>query len=586
MTKSLLLFAGSCLAAGTMLTSCIDDKYDLSNADTTTRLEIKDLTIPVNIDPVTLGSVIKIDEGSKIQVVNIGGREFYALKETGSFNSESIDVAGVSAQATPISPVIETLDKLINPYSQKRKFPEIQASYKMVEMGNTFSYNAVSIDDAIVSIKSVSCDPFEFEITLNVTDNDRIIQRMSMTDMVIQAPAGLNAVPSIGKYESSTGIWTIPEIVVDDHFAKAKLTATGVNFDVAGAKILPDRTLDFHSQFIVKEGYVNILASRIAMPDQIVFNLSFTLDDFTLRTFTGEVKYDIEGVDIAPVQISDIPDFLQNKETNLDIANPQIYIGVNNPVADVPLTCTTSLRLEAERTGLPTLKYDSDIISIGSNYGVSGPYNFALSPDKDKNTVPAEFEQNLQNVAYPGLGQLLTTPANWTEHGLPDRIKIELLNPQVPVQPVNDFAVPCTFSSVDGRYELLAPLALNDGSKIIYTDTRTGWADDDLDKMTITRLELTADAINNTPLSATLQVEALDTEGRSIAKIESNKLTAGAGQSQLLTFVLTGEIRNLDGIRFITVLEGADPNTNLSPEQTVQLANIRAVVSGYYQKKF
>lgn len=46
----------SCLTAvltAVVTTGCVDDSYDLSDIDTTTRIEVKDLTIPVNIDAIT-----------------------------------------------------------------------------------------------------------------------------------------------------------------------------------------------------------------------------------------------------------------------------------------------------------------------------------------------------------------------------------------------------------------------------------------------------------------------------------------------------------------------------------------------------
>lgn len=49
------------LSAGTLaaiaLTACVDDKYDLSDIDTTVQVEVNDLTLPVNIDPFTMSSI-------------------------------------------------------------------------------------------------------------------------------------------------------------------------------------------------------------------------------------------------------------------------------------------------------------------------------------------------------------------------------------------------------------------------------------------------------------------------------------------------------------------------------------------------
>ena len=90
------------LAALSLLTGCIDDSYDLSDVDTTTRVNINDLVLPVNIDPVTLGDVISIDPDSKIQTVSIGGKEFYALVQKGDFNSEPVAISGVAARQPSI----------------------------------------------------------------------------------------------------------------------------------------------------------------------------------------------------------------------------------------------------------------------------------------------------------------------------------------------------------------------------------------------------------------------------------------------------------------------------------------------------
>ncbi len=131
----------------------------------------------------------------------------------------------------------------------------------------------------------------------------------------------------------------------------------------------------------------------------------------------------------------------------------------------------------------------------------------------------------------------------------------------------------------------MAPLALNDGSHIIYSEVRDGWNDDEVDAITITRLELTAHAVNNCPVSIQLTAYALDKDGNQIdAKVESNTLAANAETD--LVIALTGEVHHLDGIRFVAVLESGSTGEVLSPEQTLSLENIRAKITGYYEKEF
>ncbi len=60
-----LLAVGS--AAVVMLGACVDDNYSLDDIDTTTRITVDNLTLPVNIDAVTLADVITYDDDSRIK---------------------------------------------------------------------------------------------------------------------------------------------------------------------------------------------------------------------------------------------------------------------------------------------------------------------------------------------------------------------------------------------------------------------------------------------------------------------------------------------------------------------------------------
>lgn len=584
MIKSLLkvsLFVGT----GLLLTGCIDDNYDLSNADTTTRVNVNDLVLPVNIDPVRLGDVMTFDDDSKIQSVTIDGKEFYALVQSGEFSSDPINIEGVTASPTPIDPTRETLRRLISPDGGRSRAPMGEFVYPLTEIGNYFSYNAVDIDNSIVSLRRITTAPFEFRLNLLVEDPNGTIGSMSFTNMVIRSPKGLDAKPSVGTYDAATGLWRIPRVDVERNHADISLLATGVDMVTAGVSIRPDRTLDFNSEFHIQSGYIDIKPLSLNFPDEVQFVISYGLSDFEVRTFDGDIRYTLDGIDIDPVSLTDIPDFLDGDETDIEIANPQIYLQLNNPVAGVPLRIESGLCLTARRDGLPDLAYRLDSpIHIGYDKGENGPYNFVISPSDEGLSIPSEFAGGITWQAFSSLGSLLTTPADWSVKGLPDYIDISLPGAGVPTQTVRGFALPHRLPAARGLYELMAPLALNDGSKIIYTDVRDGWSDDDIDHLTITTLSLTAHAVNQCPVSVQLTVYPIDSEGNWIdAKVESNTLQPNSETE--LKIELTGEVRHLDGIRIVAVLEGSADNKPLAPDQTLTLTDIRAKVSGYYEKE-
>lgn len=87
-------------AAAAALTGCVQDDYDLSDVDTMARFTARELVLPVNLDPVTLNSVIEINEGSRIQIVD--GQ--YALLENGDFHSAEISINAVHLAAPRIAP--------------------------------------------------------------------------------------------------------------------------------------------------------------------------------------------------------------------------------------------------------------------------------------------------------------------------------------------------------------------------------------------------------------------------------------------------------------------------------------------------
>ena len=85
-----------CVAA--LSSSCIDDDYDLANIDSNVRVEVKDLTVPVNIDKVTLKSIFSLGEDSKVKEIN----GVYAVVESGEFNSSPVHINDFTIHSTTI----------------------------------------------------------------------------------------------------------------------------------------------------------------------------------------------------------------------------------------------------------------------------------------------------------------------------------------------------------------------------------------------------------------------------------------------------------------------------------------------------
>lgn len=566
-------------------TSCIDDSYDLSDIDTTSRLQVNDLTIPVNIDEVTLGDIITFNENSKIKPITIDGSEFYALSQSGDFSSEGIYIEKVSAKA----PTLPTVSKTLN-LSPLSRAVTGTLNYPINEMGNDFSYSATGIDTSIDALTSAEIEPLDFSLTFNAPEIASIAQKITLKDINIALPLGLTATTNVGSYNAKTGLWVIPSIEVSGTTLKTTLTATGVDMAANGATV-SGGSIKLNSQFRVKSGELIIepKTTITSAPPTINFSIDFTLTDLTVTSMTGRLSYKLDGMSIDPISLSDIPEFLKGEDTNISLTNPQIYLGVNNPVALNNLSYSTGLRLSAMRKGHNDYSCmpDNGPITIGYNNGVTGPYNFVMSPEDNGLSIPAQFANGLQYVKFSGLSSLLATPAGMAPAGLPESINVELVSPQIPLQNVERFTLGRTIDGISGSYELVAPIALTTGAVVVYSDREDGWNDDDIDALTITRLRVSATATNNCPVAATLRAYPIDKNGNRITGVEIKSLEPLAANSanQEIVIEMTGTVTHLDGIIYEATLTGSAAGTPLSPAQTVVLSNIRATVSGYYDKK-
>lgn len=579
------------LVVTALTTGCVDDNYDLSDIDTTTRVNVSDLTIPVNIEAITLSDILDLDADSKIKSVTINGKEFYAFTDEGSFDSKPVHINKISATAPVLNPTTRTLAQ-IAPDIPDSPYGLEEYTYEIVDMGNDFTYNVGQVDNSIIELTEIGVDDIRFTIHLTTHDVQELAESVYFTDLIIELPKGMTAVPSHGNYNPATGIWTIARYDVNDTKADAWIDVTRINLVANGVKIAPDHTLKFSGKFRVSSGMLTIVAKKVGgkpvmLPSTLEFTAAYSLSELAARSFSGVIDYAVKGIDIDPISMSDIPDFLNGDGTVLKIANPQIYLQLNNPVASNSLRYSAWLSLTAvQRDGTTQTEYNpASAVEVGFNHGEAGPYNYVMAPDENNLTIPDGFGEALNFISFPTLSDIMVAPAG-SVAGLPTEIKINVLDPRVPRQSVTDFMLDHDYPGVKGKYNFTAPLALNDGSVITYTETEDGWNDEDVDAITITHLSATVEVTNKLPFDGELTGYPIDVNGHRIPGVEvkSSRIEAGTEGSPV-TIEMTGTITHLDGITFVARLNSANRDP-LTPSATITLKNIRVKVSGYYEKEF
>lgn len=572
------------LSALLLLSGCIDDNYDLSDIDKTTQINVNDLVIPVNIDAIELSQIISLNEDSKIKIITIDGKEVYAVTQTGDFNSDPIEIDGFQADAPVIADTEATFDV------QPTRAAIEPIIYKLVDFNpQKVDFNATNIDASIKDIEAINTEDLPITISLQVK-GEGPDATLSFPYIVMDFLKGLTikSGPNDYTYDAKTGKLTVKNLPVVNNMAEIKLVATAVDFIASNTKLV-GHDFNFRSSIQLSDGEMEVVfkdEDALLNPKPIVFDIHTEVADLVATAFTGVIKYDLEGesLDIDPVVLNDMPDFLSDEKTELLLANPQIYLDLNNPMATFDLGFQTGLQLTAIR-GLEREDYSLDngqLVRVGYNYGVNGPYNYVISPSMPAEPL-AEYNKNLTHVGFKSLSNVLEG------EGLPQSIEIALINPELPEQHVTEFKLFNEVPGVKGKYEFFAPLALKTGensAKIYYTGTEDGWASEDLDKMTITHLEVSADAFSNLPLGADVTIHPIDRSGMKIPNLTVEAAhVPGNAEGQPITLKVSGEIHELAGIIYEAVVT-PDSEEALSPQQTLRLENIKAKVTGFYLTDF
>ena len=557
------------------MASCIDDKYDLDGMDTESEFKLVDLTLPVNVSEVKLDQIIKPDDNSSLKVVEINGREVYAVVQSGDFESQSLKIQDINADIPAISPAYVDF-KLVSVagthnFDLKEVAPQV------------LTYTADNVDDCITGLQAVYMekDPSVLAVEVSLEGGTASGTTYTLSDIEIKMPLGLEVknLAAGYSYNPETGMLTIDRLACPEGKGRISLTVTGMK--MSADTRFENHKLVYNSTIIFQAAKLSVTSNSTSLvPEQLRFGINSSLSALHITSFSGDVQYDLtgEGLDIPSVSLTDLPDFLSQGNTTLRLANPQLYVGVeSNPVAEYGLNFSTGMRLTKIYGQSATGSYEPErrIETSTDKYG-AGPYDFVLSPT-DPKSYPDQFAKNIEHIPFPGMSDVLDGA------GLPDRIEIELLKPEIPTHHVDHFKLQ-EYSALKGHYEFLAPLAFKpEGTVIIYSDTFDDWGSEDLDKLTLNAITVDADALSTLPLDAKLHITPLADE---ISDLKvSDVILKASPDTQHITLGVTGTIRNFKGITIEAIVTPANEDV-IAPDQTITLTNLKAKVSGSYVTDF
>lgn len=557
------------LSAG-LFASCVDDKYDLSDIDTTVRVDVNDLTIPLNLDEILLSDII--EEGDRIKVVN--GE--YAVTQDGRFTSTAVLIDDFTIHARELPSTHLTM-------------PFIPAAAGLAEAGhfdinpnaNSFEFSSSNIPEEITAITDIQ-GVLEFNFSFLLKGITSVARKVQLSDVMLQLPAGLSLTETAGgSYDTATGLMSMPSITITDESYSFRIVANKVNFEILDAKLnTATHSIDVKGDFYVKSGKVIVNRADLigSAPTDLDLSINYSIPDFPLTAFSGRVKYDITGVEISDVDLSDLPDVLSQPGTDITLANPQIYLQVTNPLQPYSLYAQTGLTIKANHGSVSTpYSIDNKSFTIGNNH-TDGLYNFCLAPTDPQNK-PSDYA-GAEFVPFSDLGKVLSGD------GMPQSLSITLDNPCLPDQPVKDLRLGVELGDVTGHYDFIAPIALAEGSKIVYSDILDGWDTEEMEYLTITSLHIKATITSEVPLSIDFKAYPVDDQHHQINNVEIKGAQINATSNpQDVDIYITGTIRDLAGVQFEATAIAAEGEKVLRPGMTIKVSQLRPTVTGYYEKE-
>lgn len=551
-------------------TSCIDNSYDLNkDIDMTVNVGGEHLAIPVGYtEQITLDKIIELDEGDDLQLVN---GEYHLLKSDKiDETNTSVKMVTVNASSNPINSI-----KVIN----DRTYPQPEdVTVEDIESEGSVNTEAHGIDEAVIEIGSLTANTpakltlsFEINKTSSISYSDVTIDKMTITfpDFIKfeEGQSELNGqVLTISNKTLSSSTYTIDLYISKYVFGEKYGDGNKVKEENG------DRIIKIENQKITVKTDVTVHQA------QGTGSLSITptaiLAAMTVSEVNGTIKPDMD-VKPTEVELTNLPDFLQDEEVKLDITNPVFSFKANNPLNE-------EIEMDGIMTGYKNGKV-TKTVKIGSG---NGGVPIKLKPSGNKQQT-ISIVRNEKTVVETGATKVIVPNLNDIIETIPDRISVELK----PAVKTDDYYTVNLGQDyvLNSEYNIDIPLSFGSGLKIVYEETIDDF-DLDLEDVDIKKAIISITADNTIPLKMEIKnenVSALDVNGNKITDINvtvegtitESKDGKSIATSQLninLVSTKEGAISKLDGLFFkVTAVPGQATDVQLLSSQWMQLKDMK-----------
>lgn len=479
--------------------SCVDNKYDLDkDIDMTVNVGGEHLTIPAgSSDTAYLSKIIEVEEGDILQpdattrVYHLTKKDDINVEPT-TVNEVTIDETTTNLSSTEIVNATSVTDE------------EVLAP---VTTSGDFEAKSNNIDEALKELGVLYAKtPVDLSLRIDFTNTG------SLSFTKVKANKLKIVFPDYIVFKDEEGIQG-NELILDGQVLSENGSSYSRTLKVEGYKFGEDTgfgkepvngTLTIDGKISMKG---DVVTSGVSGSGTLSLVPTAVLGEMTINSVRGVIQPKIEA-EATKIELNDLPDFLKDEETRLDITNPVILLIANNPLE-------TPVEVDAVLTPMKNnTQIEGKEVKIGEG---SDKKPIELAPNK-KNLIALSRtgESSIEeatNVKVEDINNLLET--------IPDDIEVKLK----PVVRKKDYYTAKLGWSYEmpSSYEVDVPLSFEQGLNIVYNDSIQDLNKDlnDLDKVGLKNVKVILSVDNAIPLKLQLKAENVQ-----IKDVYGNELSA------------------------------------------------------------
>ena len=556
--------------------SCVDDAYDLSeDIDFTIQVGGSDFAIPGGAtEAIPLSKLLKVNEGDIVKIDPVSG-DYYLLKE-GNPAYSFVKVPAFSFAQPVIDPIVKDLGfSPVSPAMLKSSDITFSADIRPAEFNTDFALNSVSVPAEVKSLSRVNAN---IVLQVKLLYNTPLVRKATLDDVAIYLPSFIisksvdaNHIVHVSNATITPGVPYTVDIEVEG------LNINSEMFNAATHTLSVQGNVSLQGSVSVKSSDIDVSAissPSIALSAIVsVKDASASDGNIHIVSATGKVAPDI-NVNVDPITLGGLPDFLDGDDVVLDVANPMVYISADNstPVkAVVNADFTAFSRFGTVNVVAPKF----EIPAMASTLFCLSP----LAPD----------DQSAVHVSVPDLPRLVDK--------IPDQINVNVAAAAADEETTIRLGSNYSFTT---NYKVKVPFLFGENLKIVYTDTLGEW-NEDIKDVEFTRAKITGTAHNNIPLDVTLSAKGLGVAQSNGERPIINGVTArvvvpaqnGDDVIHALTTAdivveieetVPGSVKLLDGVAIYISATGTPSvpaeSRVINKNQTFQLTNIKLKIPG------